>query len=249
MRPAFALFFVVSFAASAAEDARIPFLTKQLAGAKDARVRAQTVLLLGQTGSESAVAPLCGALKDNEAVVRSAAAAALGELRAGDASKCLKAASSDSDSSVKSAIEKALASIEKAAAQPQVTAGGLYVQVEPVQDKIGDLAPNLLSLADQLMRDKLSSMGASIAPPNEDKKSAASLIRVKKLKGFQLRMQLLPGSTEKGLKVEMLIMSYPEQALKGTWNVKAAGGKPESLIKAMVPRVLDDAANDLEWKN
>jgi hypothetical protein len=50
------------------------------------------------------------------------------------------------------------------------------------------------------------------------------------------------------LKIEMLIMTYPEQALKGSWNVKAAGGKPESLIKAMVPRVVDDAASDLEWK-
>lgn len=249
VRPVFVLLLVFSIAASAAEDARIPFLTKQLAGAKDARVRAQTVLLLGQTGSESAVAPLCGALKDNEAVVRSAAAAALGELRSGDALKCLKAVGSESDSAVKAAIEKSLASIEKSLAQPNIAAGGLYVQVEPVQDKVGDLPPNLVSLADQLMRDKLSSLGANFAPANEDKKSAASLIRVKKLKGFQLRMQLLPGSTEKGLKVEMLIMTYPEQALKGTWNVKAAGGKPESLIKAMVPRVLDDAANDLEWKN
>lgn len=242
MRPAFALLLVVSLAASAAEDARIPFLKKQLAGAKDARVRAQTVLLLGQTGSDAAVAPLCGALKDNEAVVRAAAAAALGELRSNDALACLKKVSGEGDSAVKAAIEKSLA-------QTPVAAGALYVQLEPVQDKIGDLPPNLLSLADQLMRDKLSDLGAHFAPANEDKKSAASLIRVKKLKGYQLRMQLLPGSSDKGLKVEMLIMSYPEQTLKGTWNVKAAGGKPESLIKAMVPRVLDDAASDLEWKN
>jgi hypothetical protein len=99
------------------------------------------------------------------------------------------------------------------------------------------------------MREKLNGYGAAFAPANEDKKSAASLIRARKLKGFQLQMQLLPGASEKGLKVEMLIMSYPENALKGSWNVKAAGGKPESLIKAMVPRVLEDAANDLEWKN
>jgi hypothetical protein len=43
-------------------------------------------------------------------------------------------------------------------------------------------------------------------------------------------------------------MTYPDQSLKGTWNVKASGGKPESLIKAMVPRVVEDAAADLEWK-
>jgi hypothetical protein len=241
VRPAF-LAFVVSFAAFAEEDARVSFLTKQLAGSKDARVRAQTVLLLGQTGADGAVKPLCGALKDGEAVVRAAAASALGDLRSSDAMSCLKSALGESDKQVRAALEKALS-------QAPVTAGALYLQVEPVQDKVGGLSDDLMALADKLMREKLSNYGANIAPTNEDKKSAASLIRVKKLKGYQLRMQLLPGSSEKGLKVEMLIMSYPEQALKGTWNVKAAGGKPESLIKAMVPRVLDDAANDLEWKN
>jgi hypothetical protein len=139
--------------------------------------------------------------------------------------------------------------MEKALAQGAVTTGGLYVAVEPVQDKFGGLPSNVMDLADRLMREKLAEMGASIAPQNEDKKSAASLIRARKLKGYLLRMQLLPGSNEKGLKVEMLIMTYPDQALKGSWNVKAAGGKQESLIKAMVPRVLEDAAKDLEWKN
>ena len=32
-------------------------------------------------------------------------------------------------------------------------------------------------------------------------------------------------------------------------SVNAAGGKHEKLIKAMVPRVVDDAAKELEWKN
>ena len=205
-------------------------------------MRAQTVLLLGQTGADSAVPPVCGVLKDGESIVRSAAAAALGEIRSEAAIACLQSAMGEADPGVRAAMLKALA-------LGALASGGLYLQVEPVQDKIGDLPSNILALADQLMREKLSSMGANIAPQNEDKKSAASLIRARKLKGFQLRMQLLPGSSDKGLKVEMLIMSYPEQALKGSWNVKAAGGKQESLIKAMVPRVLDDAAKDLEWKN
>lgn len=243
MRSGLALFFCLcSGSALAAEDARVTFLQKQLSGAKDPRVRAQTVLLLGQTGSDAAVALVCGALKDAEPVVRSAAAAALGELRTESSMTCLKAGLGESDPGVRAAMEKAIA-------QGAVTSGALYLQVEPVQDKVGDLPGEIVALAEKVMREKLNGYGANFAPPNEDKKSAASLIRAKKLKGFQLRMQLLPGSTEKGLKVEMLIMSYPEQALKGTWNVKAAGGKPESLIKAMVPRVVDDAAADLEWKN
>jgi hypothetical protein len=233
---------LISSAALAEEDARVTYLVKQLAGAKDPRVRAQTVLLLGQTGSDSAVAPVCSVLKDSESVVRSAAASALGEIRSEAAIACIKAAMNEADPGVRAAMAKAVA-------LGALASGGLYLQVEPIQDKVGDLPSNVLALADQLMREKLSSMGANIAPQNEDKKSATNLIRARKLKGFQLRMQLLPGSTDKGLKVEMLIMSYPEQALKGSWNVKAAGGKQESLIKAMVPRVLDDAAKDLEWKN
>jgi len=242
-RPGFVLFLcLLSVTAHAAEDARVTFLIKQLASTKDARVRAQTVLLLGQTGSDSAVPPLCTALKDSESVVRSAAASALGEIRSEPALACLKGGLGESDPGVRAAMEKSLA-------QGAITAGALYIQVEPVQDKVGDLPGNIVELADRLMREKLNGYGANFAPSNEDKKSAASLIRARKLKGFQLRMQLLPGVSDKGLKVEMLIMSYPEQALKGTWNVKAAGGKPESLIKAMVPRVLEDAAADLDWKN
>lgn len=241
MRPVALLLCLLSAAASAEEDARVTFLVKQLAAAKDARLRAQTVLLLGQTGSESAVSPICGVLKDPEAIVRSASASALGELRSEAAIACLKSAMGETDPGVRAAMTKALA-------QGAIAAGGLYLQVEPIQNK-GDLSGEILALADQVMREKLSALGANIAPQNEDKKSAASLIRAKKLKGYLLRLQLLPGASEKGLKVEMLIMTYPDQALKGSWSVNAQGGKQEKLIKAMVPRVVDDAAKELEWKN
>jgi len=242
LRPGLFFALCLCSVAAHAEDARVTFLSRQMAGAKDARLKAQTVLLLGQTGSESAVAMVCGALKDNEPVVRSAAASALGELSNDAALACLKGRQGETDSGVRAAIEKAIA-------QGAIASGALYLQVEPIQDKVGDLPGNVVQLAERVMREKLlNSYNATFAPVDEDKKSAASLIRARKLKGFQLRMQLLPGSSEKGLKIEMLIMTYPEQALKGSWNVKAAGGKPESLIKAMVPRVVDDAASDLEWK-
>ena len=38
------------------------------------------------------------------------------------------------------------------------------------------------------------------------------------------------------------------QALKGSRSVKASGGKPYKLVTAMVNRVVDDAAGDLDWK-
>jgi hypothetical protein len=60
-------------------------------------------------------------------------------------------------------------------------------------------------------------------------------------------VNLLP-SASNGLKLEILVMTYPEQSLQGSWNVKASGAKYENLLKAMVPRVIEDASEDLEWK-
>jgi len=227
-------------ATAQAEDPRVAFLTKQLASVKDPRLRAQNILLLGQTGSPEAVPPLCSALRDPESVVRSAAASSLGELRIQAALDCIKSAMGETDESVRNALARALAA-------GVITPGGLYVAVEPIQDKVGGLPDSLLKLADTLLRDKLSGMGAAFAPPNEEKKSAASLIKSHNLRGYQLRVQLLPGDKEKSLKVEMLIMTYPDQSLQGSFNVKAAGAKPETLLKAMMPKVVDDAAGDLQW--
>lgn len=236
-----ALLLLVGLPVWAAEDPRVTLLSRQLAGAKDPRNRVQIVVLLGQTGHESAVPYLCSALKDPEPLVRTAAASSLGEVQNASSLDCLKKALSETDPTVRAAMERALALGSGAR-------GGLYVSIEPVQDKVGDLPAGLLQLAEQKMREKLASMGATFAPPAEDRRQAAALVRARQLKAYQLRLQVLPGESAKGLKVEMLIMTYPDQALKGSYNVKASGAKPETLIKAMVPRVVDDAAVDLEWK-
>lgn len=235
------LLIAVASRASAAEDARVAILVRQLTTSKDVRVRAQTVLLLGQTGSEAAVAPLCAILnKDPDPVVRSVSANALGDLPLPSAEACLAARVGERDPMVMSVLERAKA-------QAAISRGALYVSLAPVEDKVGGLSPPLLELADHTLRDKLASMKVVLAPPTEDRRQAASIVRARSLRGYQLRLQLSPGATDRGLKVELLVMTYPEQSLKGSWNVKAGGGKPESLIKLMVPRVLDDAATDLEW--
>lgn len=225
-----------------AADPRVALLMKQLGSSKDPRVRAQTIVLLGQTGSDEAVAPLCASLRDGESVIRAASANALGELRLPAARDCLKAALGEADPSVRSAMEKALNAVV-------VQQGGLYLHVEPTADTGVGLDGSLVNLADALLKQRLSELGAAFAPKGEEKKSAQALIKARALRGYQVRMQLAPGATEKQLKVEMLIMTYPDQALQGSWNVKASGGKPEALIKAMVPKVVEDAAGDLNWKS
>jgi HEAT repeats len=241
LRPVLVLVSVFASVAFADEDARVTFLLKQLSTTRDARVRAQTLLVLGQTASDAAVGPLCDAIKDSEPIVRASAAKGLGALRLPASLACLKASLGEADATVRTELEKALA-------MGALVAGGLYVNIEPVQDRIGGLPDHMLQLADTVMREKLlNGFKASFAPSNEEKKVASALIKARKLKAFQLRLQLLPGPTEQSLKVEMLILSYPDQSLKGSWNAKASGAKPETLIKAMVPRVLEDAAADLEW--
>lgn len=240
MRPALFLVLVLFALPAPAQDARVSFLAKQLKAAKDPRVRAQTVVILAGTGSPAAVAPLCEAIRDQEVVVRAAAANALGELHLPAGIACLKAALGERDPSVRAAIQRAID-------YRPVVAGSLYVSLEAINDKAGVTA-DVAKLANELLKAKLTSIGASFAPAGESKPQAAMLIKAKKLRGYLLRVNLLPNAAN-GLKLEILVMTYPEQSLQGSWNVKASGAKHESLLKAMVPRVIDDASEDLEWKS
>lgn len=241
-RPVLALLLLTALPALAEGDARVDFLTRQLTTARDPRVRSQTALLLGQTGSAAAVGPLCALLPDPEVVVRAAVVNALGELRLAPALECLQRAGAEEDPGVKAELQKALA-------KGPVAEGVLYLALEPIQDKVGTLGEAVLQLAEALLRDTVvARFHAALAPASEEKRAAAALVKARHLRAFQLRVQLLPGKTERALKVQMLVMTYPEQSLKGSWNVQAAGGKPESQLKAIVPRVLDDAAGELEWK-
>ncbi len=245
MRPGPFLSALLIAAPGFAQDARITFLSKQLTSGTDPRTRAQTALILGKSNSPAAVAPLCAALKDPEPVVRSAVVGALGELKAPDALTCLKTVKNESDPTVRAALARALEA--PAPPGPDVKNGGLYIAILPVNDKIGALTPDVLALAESLIREKLTGMGATMAPPGESKAAASALISKHALRGYQLNTNLLPNG-EGGLKLEILIMTYPDMSLQGTFNVKARGGKYETLLKAMVPRVVNDAATELEWK-
>lgn len=240
MRPGLLLSALLAAAPALGQDARINFLSKQLSTASDPRTRAQTALILGKSNNPAAVAPLCNALKDAEAVVRSAVAGALGELKQPEGLNCLKSVLKDPDPNVRQAAQRVLDS----ASAPPVQQGGLHVAVEPVIDKVGSLTPDVLTLAESLIKEKVTAMGGQLTQPIDPKagKPPKGLP-----KGFQLRAQLTPGD-DKSLKLEILVMTYPDLALQGTWNVKAKGAKPETLLKKMVPVVVDNAANELEWK-
>ncbi len=145
------------------------------------------------------------------------------------------------------ALDPALAplvgSAEVAPPSPDQPANALYVALALESAP----TPEHGTLAESALRSKLTSMGADFAPAGEDKKAALSVIKARHLKGYQVRLQVLPGETETGLKVQLMVLSYPEQALKGSWSVKAPKGKPEKLIPLLVARAVDDVAGDLDW--
>ena len=232
---------LLSISASAQINPQMAFLSRQVAEAKDPRARAQSALLLGGTHDPASMTPLCRALKDPEPVVRGAAAKALGELGDRNAVACLQTRRSDPNSDVQFAVARAIASIEAPGG------GALYVSIAPAVDKSGGgVAPEALRLSEELLRRKLSSMGVHFAPPGEDKRAAMAVLREKRFKGWLLMLQLQP-HTNGGLKVSLLCLTYPEQQIRGDYSVKASGAKAPDLLKLMVPKVVDDAADDLEW--
>lgn len=224
------------------QDATVSLLERQLKGARDPRLRAQTALLLGRTASEDAVRPLCQLLREPESIVRAAAASALGDLRLAAARRCLEAATAEADAVVRGAVERALA-------YPHLAPETLYVVLEAAPAVAGGgAAPELLSLVAQVLREEVIALGAVIAPADEERKLAEALTKQRRLRGFRLRYQLHGQAPGTGLRVELLVMTYPGQSIKGSWSVRASGGKPQSLVRAMVKRVVADAAGDLDWK-
>ncbi len=141
-----------------------------------------------------------------------------------------------------SEVVKAFKPKTTSALTPGVTSG-LYFKVAALDPEMSAVA-----LVDEVLHEKLSSLGAVFAPVGEDPQAAATVIKARKLKGYELRVKVKPGEAEGSLKVDMLVMSYPQQALKGSWSVKASGATQEALVTAMVARLVDDAALDLEWK-
>lgn len=131
------------------------------------------------------------------------------------------------------------------AAPTTAPVGGLYLHLDPGPAP----TPESAQLADKALHTKLDAFAATYAPNDEEKKAALAAMKANHFKGYELRLSLEPGEAANILKVQLLVMSYPEHALKGNWSVKAAGGKQEKLITVLVNRVVDDAAGDLEWKN
>jgi len=223
-------------------NGRLAFLARQLEKASDPRVRSQNALLLGSAKNPAAVRPLCLAFGDESELVRTSVAKALGQLGEPSALDCLKARKNDGAAAVRAEVERALKVLEAAANhRPE-----LYISMSRVADKTANLPQEMLQLTEERIRARLQALGGVFAPEGESRSAARSVLKKQKLKGFMLKVEL-DSTPSGGLKVNLLCFTYPDRNLLGEVNVKASGGKTETLIRAMAPKVIDEAAETFNW--
>lgn len=237
VRPVLLVLLFVSAPALAA-DARFTFLGKQLERATDPRARAQTALMLGQYGDPAGVPMLCKALTDKEDIVKVAAAKALDALGDFTAIGCLKTAGASGGA--QAAIAAALKSLEKAKSNPPK----LYVLVSPPENK-AELNEALMTLLQDRIKARLVRLGAVFAPQDEPKATAAKNIKAKRLQGVMVMTTIEKYGS--GLSLTLVGMSYPDKSIKGQITVKAPAGQPADIIRALVPKAVEDAADEFEW--
>jgi len=216
-------------------DARVAYLSKQLAGAEDLRLKMQLVVALGAIPTETVVPPLCRALKDKEPLVRQAAIKSLARLHYFSRLPCLESAAADANKAVSNEAVRALQ-----LASRRLSGYGFVVaemQPPPSQNP-GDNG----SVATQILASKLSGMGAHVAKERERVFRQIPMER-------RYKLQVKASQSEEALRLEMLVMTFPGQSLKANFSVQARG-KSVAVSKAleqMVNRLLEEAAEEMKW--
>lgn len=235
--PVLLVLLVVSSPALAA-DARFAFWAKQVREAGDPRARVQSAVGLGQLGDVAAVPILCKALSDKEDIVKIAAAKSLDALGDYSALTCLKAAAASG--SAKAAIDAAYKSLDAAKSNPPK----LYVLVAPPENK-AELDPEQMALLQERLKARLVRLGAVFAPDGEPKANATKIMKSKRLQGVMVMTTVEKYGA--GLQLTLVGMSYPDKSIKGQITVKASAGKPADIIRVLVPKAVEDAADEFEW--
>ncbi|RKG87736.1 HEAT repeat domain-containing protein [Corallococcus terminator] len=231
-------------AALAQGDTRITFLGRQLEKGRDPRARSQAALVLGATEDPEAVTPLCGALKDPSELVRAAVAKGLGSLLEPGGLDCLQAYQGETDASVQAAVAESV----KAIKAYQARRPRFYLALDTLKDKTGGIPPELVKVTEARLRSKLVRRGAQMAPVKETKAAAKGALKKMGVHGYRITAEI-QATDSGGLRLAILCMSYPEQSLMGQVEVNAAGAPPADLLKALIPRAIEEAAATFEWSS
>ncbi|MCY1042584.1 HEAT repeat domain-containing protein [Corallococcus sp. bb12-1] len=238
------ILFLLPCAALAQGDTRITFLGRQLEKGRDPRARSQAALVLGATEDPEAVTPLCGALKDPSELVRAAVAKGLGSLLEPGGLDCLQAFQGETDASVQAAVAESI----KAIKAYQARRPRFYLALDTLKDKTGGIPPELVKVTEARLRSKLVRRGAQMAPVKETKAAAKGALKKMGVHGYRITAEI-QATDSGGLRLAILCMSYPEQSLMGQVEVNAAGAPPADLLKALIPRAIEEAAATFEWSS
>ena len=220
-------------------DPRIAFLVRQLGTATDPRVRAQAALTLGATDAPGALGPLCAALGDPEPLVRSAVARSLPELHDLGALECLVAHAGDTAPESQAEIRRAVAVLKKVKERKPT----VDVWVEPVRD------PGSPPLGDALCGEARTRLVKRLAwsGARSDGVESAPKAAKKGTPAYLLQPTLLRGDGG-AVVMAAVCLTWPSKQILGEVRVKGSGGTPVDLVRALVPRLIEDAANTFEWE-
>jgi HEAT repeats len=242
LRTALVLVLLAPGAVLAQEDTRLAFLGRQLQQGKDPRTRSQAALVLGATEDPEAVPLLCGGLKDASELVRAAVAKSLAKLQEPSALGCLQAHKGEADAAAKAAVDAAVAALKEFQARPP----RFYVAMDALKDRTGKLPAELVKATEARLRSRLMRRGGLVAPAKESKAAAKGALKKLGVHGFRITPEIR--ATESGgLQVAIVCLSYPEMSLMGQVEVNAAGAQPGDLLKALIPKAVEDAAETFEW--
>ncbi len=206
---------------------------KRLTDGSSFQVRVQAALTLGASGSESAVRPLCGALDDDTASVRAAAAAALARLRKPSALACLKTrAAKETNGSVKAQLDKAFGRIEKDAELRKVATSSraptrgsrFYVAVDATKSKPARRKADVELLVQATIRRKLlADRKVGLAPSGQEKHQFERVAQDSRVHGYLLRPTVETidyDGTNVSVALRVTLFSYPSMALQGEFSPK-----------------------------
>ena len=98
------------------------------------------------------------------------------------------------------------------------------------------------------MRRKLLLVGAALAPPKEGEAAVREAVKKRKLRGYRLTAQIVPGTKAGGLKILVLCQRYPEKKMLGTVDVQAADASPGELLAALAPRAIEEAVESVKGR-
>ena len=219
-------------------DPRVAFLARQLSTASDPRVRAQAALTLGTTEAPGALVPLCAALEDPVPLVRVAVARSLPELHDLAALDCLAAHEGDPAPEAGAEIRRAVALLRKVKERPPT----VNVWVDPVRD------PSTPPLGDALCGEARARLVRQLAWSGARSDTVESAPRgpARGTPAYLLQPTLLRG--DGGVVVLAAVcLTWPSKQILGEVRVKGSGGTPLDLVRALVPRLVQDAASTFEW--